>query len=101
MLVMSTATPSIGDRLLKLRTMAGAGSRELSRVVGASPAIVFHLEHGLIATPGSALAIRLARALGASVEYLVLGEGDPPDADNVVSAWARASAALKATGTEG
>jgi len=77
--------------------------RELSRVAGASPAVVYQIERGLIAKPSAEIAILLARALGVTPEHLVLGEGEPPSADQVVAAFKAALSVeegLQSTGTD-
>ncbi|GEM_PF-4850142 len=78
--------------------------RELSKVAGASPAVVYQIERGLIAKPSAEIAILLARSLGTTPDYLILGEGDAPSADRIEAAFkavVAASGVLPATGTDG
>jgi transcriptional regulator with XRE-family HTH domain len=91
---------TIGERLRALREAAGVSAIRLSSAIGASHAVVGNIERGAAASPSAAVAARLARTLGTTVDYLVLGEGHPPSADEVRAAWERASATLKATGTD-
>lgn len=96
----------MAERLQNLRSRAGYGARELSRLVGASPAMIYHLERGLIERPSAEIAIRLAAALGTTPQYLVLGEGNPPSTHEIDAAVERAKAERvndvgSKTGTEG
>ena len=73
--------------------------RELSRVAGASPAVVYQIERGLIAKPSAEIAIQLARALGTTPEYLILGEGEAPGFEQIEAAFRTALAAAGPTET--
>lgn len=73
--------------------------RQLSHAAGASPAVVYQIERGLIAKPSAEIAVRLAKALGTTVDFLIFGDGEPPDAAQVKEAFSLV--APVATGTEG
>lgn len=78
-------------------------NRELSALAGASHAVVYQIEAGLIQALKASLAIRLARACGATVQWLVEGEGEAPTKAQVQSAIeaarSEASAPVDDTGT--
>ena len=89
---------SLGERLKTLRTKGGVTVAELTRVTGLSDALVGMIERGTRGDRISAeTAIALARALGCSEKWLVLGEGTEPDADTVRAAVAVAAARAAAT----
>jgi len=73
----------IGPRIRILRKLCGISARKLSRATGVSHGVVAHIERGAIRLPNAELALRLAKALGTTPAYLVMGEGDPPTPEDV------------------
>lgn len=61
--------PELANSLKALRTRAGLTQAELAEAVGVSRKTVNTVENGVF-VPSTILALRLARALGASVEEL-------------------------------
>ncbi len=59
---------SIGERIKRARSMAGLSLRELAEAAEISPMAISKYERGLD-IPGSAVLIRLAKALGVRIEY--------------------------------
>jgi len=67
----------IGERVRFARKQVGLGSRDLDRLAGLSLNHTANLER----RPGGidgVVAVRIARVLGSTVEWLVTGEGAPP-----------------------
>ena len=80
-------TPSaFGTRLRTLRMLYGLSTRRMARLAKTGPAVIYQLERGLIQRPNAELALRITSVLGASTEYMVLGDGDPPTNDVAVAA---------------
>jgi putative transcriptional regulator len=69
------ATPRLQTRLRVARAERGLSQGELAQMVGVSRQTVSSIETGQYC-PSTALALRLARALGLSVETLFWLEGD-------------------------
>jgi len=95
------ANEHIGERLRTLRQLAGISARDLDRL-----AVRTEGHANLIETrPDSAVqtdvASDYARALGASLDYLIAGKGAAPTEAKVRVAVAKARARLKRTGTDG
>lgn len=67
-----------GIRLRSLREAAGIDATQLSHVVGRSRTVVYQIEVGLIQYPSAALGLRLASALGTTLEWLLNGVGKEP-----------------------
>lgn len=90
---MSTPTP-LGLRLKALRDRTGLSSADLGELVGLlSPANIAMIERGERGERLSAtVAIRLARTLGCTVEWLIEGVGHEPDEFAIKAAVARAEA---------
>ena len=76
-----------GRRLRQLREKAGINPYELTRVVGASHAVVPLIESGKILSPKVGLALNLAEALGTTTQYLDRGEGQEPTRDQILAAY--------------
>lgn len=107
---MAFETPSrpsgetFADRLRSARTAGGTSTRQLSSLLGFSHSLVATLESGRVA-PSAAALKQLSLTLGCSVDWLLMGQGEPPLPEAVQAAVARArtrqSPSLPATGTEG
>lgn len=88
---------TLGKRLLRLRTKAGLSVSELARVAGLkSPSHVGLIERGERDRIAADTALALAKTLGASVEWLVNGEGAEPTEDAVRAAITAAQAGAAA-----
>lgn len=61
----------IGERLKRLREAKGLSVRQLSRVAGVPHETISRLENNLQRNPSLPVAMRLAKALGVSLDYLV------------------------------
>lgn len=73
---------TFGDRLASARLAKGiASARELDRLAHIAEGYTSLLESGYRKMPGARIALRLAEALGVSVEWLVNGDGDEPSAE--------------------
>jgi transcriptional regulator with XRE-family HTH domain len=73
------AKPSdVGTRVAELRELAGLSARELSILAGLSPSMVGHIEAGRVQQPGADTVSQLAEVMGASLSYLIKGEGKAP-----------------------
>lgn len=80
------------DRLHVVRVRAGLSARELSRLAGLTGAHVGLVESGTIKAVGAPTAAALARVLGCSLDWLVLGQGEPPSDAELAAAVAAARA---------
>lgn len=69
---------TIGQRVSKLRELAGVSSRELSLIVGLSPNALGALERDVVTDAKSRIALRLSKALGVDLVWLVSGVGTKP-----------------------
>lgn len=76
---MNDKRKTFGQRLRELRLARGYGQRELARIAGLAPSLVWQYENDLV-EPRLFSAICLADALGVSLDYLVAGRGS---ADNI------------------
>lgn len=92
---------SIPDRLRDAH--AGiCSARELDKLAGLTPCHISLIESGRRPNPESETLRAIASVLGVSLDWLVLGKGDPPRPEDVRAAVERARAAVPAaTGTEG
>ena len=63
----------VGARLRDLRRLAGLSQRELGRRTGLSNSFLSEVENGRRGL-GAASLLRLCRALGASMDYVMTGE---------------------------
>lgn len=73
---------TIGERVKTRRESAGIAQAELAKRVGTNKQTLSAIEGGATKAPGADLALRLARELGVSPWWLVLGEGRPEDASS-------------------
>jgi transcriptional regulator with XRE-family HTH domain len=80
----------LGARLALLRRHAQLSQRELSRLAGVAATYVRQCEEGARRGPCVEHVARLALALGASLDWLVLGRGTPPTRRAMRLALARA-----------
>lgn len=86
-----------GVRLKALREKAEINPYRLSELCRVDRTVVVLIEAGRIQTPKIDVALRLARALGTTPEYLQEGKGEGPTAEHVLEAYE----ALLAGGAEG
>jgi len=91
---------SIPDRLRAARDGV-CSARELDRLAGLTPCHTSLIESGRRPNPESDTLRAIATTLGVSLDWLVLGVGDPPRAEDVRAAVERARGGVQATGTEG
>jgi len=70
-----TIPTTLAERVLAARKARAMGSRELSALVQASPALVSQIESGKTQMMQADTAVRMARLLGVRIAWLVLGEG--------------------------
>jgi transcriptional regulator with XRE-family HTH domain len=80
----------LGARIKALRERKGLNQSELARECGIAPATISRLESGDLKDVQTAIATRLAQALGVSIDYLVgryedEGTGSKPTAVALVS----------------
>lgn len=76
----------LSERLRRAREAAGISCRELDRLAGITPGHSWSLERGARATPTSATASALARALGVSLDWLIDGQGAEPTVEQITAA---------------
>lgn len=69
-----TKVPRLGTRVQKLRTAAGLSCEQLSKLAGMSPSYIGNLERGDIQSPSARTLLKIAKALGVSMEFLVSGK---------------------------
>jgi transcriptional regulator with XRE-family HTH domain len=84
---------SIPERLRLARDLAGVGSRELARLARLAETHVSLIESGIRPRIEAKTALSLARALGISVDWLLDGTGEAPEASAVRAAVEHARAA--------
>jgi len=77
----------LGLRVARLRKAAGIGARPLSLAIGATHSVIAQLENGRIVDLRAGLLLSLARALGASMEFLLTGEGHEPSPEETRAAF--------------
>lgn len=63
----------IGEVLRQARLEAGLSTRDLERITGMATAAISQVENGLRRDPGFSTVLRLARAIGISLDEIVLG----------------------------
>lgn len=78
--------PAMQARLRDAREKSGLSQRGLSLLIGAAPATVGNIEDGRVKAPGIDTLASLAGALGTTVDFLALGDGDPPPYETVRAA---------------
>jgi transcriptional regulator with XRE-family HTH domain len=81
------------QRLMQLRLHAGLTPKQLSILAGLSKTLVRTLEEKDRPSPAATTAVKLARTLGTTAEWLVEGDGPGPTPAGVREAVARARAA--------
>jgi transcriptional regulator with XRE-family HTH domain len=98
-IVMAKRLSSFADRLGFARELSGMSARGLDRLAGLRAGHTALIEAGRRPNVETRTAEGLARALGLSLDWLVMGVGDMPRAEDVARAVARAE--RKRTGTDG
>lgn len=88
-------TVSLGERISKLRTLAGLNNAELDRLAGLRKGHTWALERKEDPNPELKTLERLACTLGTTVGYLAADEGSAPSAQSITSAVGSAREALK------
>jgi hypothetical protein len=88
---MARPAASFAARVERLRKQANLGARELDRLAGLAEGHVSMLEWRQRNTGGGArtemrTATRIAAVLGASLDYLMMGDGPAPTAEAVCAA---------------
>jgi transcriptional regulator with XRE-family HTH domain len=78
---------TLGERIKALRQKQGLSQGELARRCGISQAAISRLETGSMKDVETAIARRLARALGTSVDYLI-GTFEDEDVEALATAVA-------------
>ena len=105
LLVMATdnLADDLQSRMAFVRSLSGVSARELSSVMRVAHSAYSHVEAGRVKSPTAEFLTALASATGVSLDWLLLGQGEPPSADSIRTAIARARASEQhaATGTEG
>jgi len=87
---------TMAERIRQLRETASGNvsQRLLGKLARASPAYVGQLESGHVENPGVGKIAGIAEALGASVEYVLFGAGEPPSKEQIDAAVEAAKARL-------
>jgi len=80
--------PALGDRLRDLRARKGWTLDQLAREAEVSKGFLSAVENNRNHPSGRVL-LRVAQALGASVDYLIQGESGPADADHSIATGSR------------
>lgn len=86
--------PALRARLRDAREKSGLSQRGLSLLVGAAPGTVGNIEDGRVESPSADMLAALAGALGTTVDFLALGDGEAP-AYEAVRAAVKAKQAAK------
>ncbi len=73
-------------RIKDAREKSGLSARGLSSLVGVAPGTVGNIESGHVESPSADVLAALAGALGTTVDFLALGEGEPPPYETVRAA---------------
>ena len=77
---------TLADRLRRARKHAGIPARELDRVAGLAEGHTSLIESGARGNVAIHTAMKLATALGVSLDWLIAGRGGAPSARTVRSA---------------
>lgn len=85
--------PPVGRRLRQARELDGLSSSDLSTLSGLSRGVAGMIERGHIQKPTGEVLGALARSLGITTDWLILGTGEAPSEEQVKAAVARARAA--------
>lgn len=89
----------IGDRVRRVRELAGVSARELSRLAGLTAPHVSLIESGERPNLESWVVANLATATGCTTDYLLFGDPHPePTEDAAKAAVGRARASLQEAG---
>lgn len=64
---------SFGERVQTMRQAAGLSARALSRLIGASPSLIWHIETGRVLSPSLQTAVAIAKVFNAEVSDLLSG----------------------------
>lgn len=84
--------PGLARRLRSLRKLAGLSLRQTSLLVSGAVTLAASIERNPRANPTVGTVRRFASAFGASLDWLVNGEGDPPTREQVAAAIERTRA---------
>lgn len=76
---------SIAKRLQWARETAGMSQRRLAKLAELGDATVRHLETGVASNIELRTAQKIAGALGCSVAWLMLGDGEPPSEESLIA----------------
>jgi transcriptional regulator with XRE-family HTH domain len=87
---------SLGRRVRGARKLTSLSAGALDGLAGLTRGHVNAIEAGRKANVEGKTAQKIARVLGVSLDWLINGEGDPPDAQVVIAAVERARATLAA-----
>lgn len=85
------------DRLRWARLAANISARELDRLAGLAEGHTALLEAGKKNDIEMRTAKKLKSALGVTLDWLVIGEGDPPTTEHILSSVKAAQAAAAAS----
>lgn len=84
-----------------MREIGGLSARRLSDLANVAEASAAQIERGFTQSPRTETIAKLAQVLGASLDWLIAGAGDPPDAEAIAVAIAKAEAAHNLAKGEG
>lgn len=105
LLVMATddLANDLRSRMAFVRSLSGISARELSTMMRVAHSAYSHVEAGRVMSPTAEFLTALASTTGVSLDWLLMGQGDPPSAEAIRAAIARARGHREqaATGTEG
>ncbi len=91
----------IGQRIEMLRGLGELPARELDRLAETTEGHASLIESGVVKNVSAETVAKLAHVLGASLDWLIAGEGKAPSERTVRSSVEAARARSKSTGTEG
>lgn len=80
----------LGKRLKLVRESAGLDDVDVAAAAGLCRTHVHSLEVGWILNPRYETVLALSRVLGAPLDYLLAGQGQPPSSSEVMAAFKRA-----------
>jgi transcriptional regulator with XRE-family HTH domain len=84
----------LSERVSWARKVSGLSSvRAFAIACGIQPGQVLLIESGERPTPSSETCLRIADAIGCTLDWLIAGRGDPPSEETVRESIARAHAA--------
>lgn len=81
------ATTALGDRIRTLRETAGLTTRAFDVLAGLTPGHITQYENGILSGErmSAATALKICAVFGCSVEWLMSGEGEPPQLSGVAA----------------